>query len=118
MIAVYLVLGLVRLRLAATGTSTEVNALWDEDRGGDFASVTTCLCSLSDDEVDADIEGILDMVRGTNHVGTDNASGMELIDSPLWGNTDCRQTDVRREDTDVVQRLWKGRGMSRVCLQK
>jgi hypothetical protein len=52
--------------------------------------VTTALTTLGADNINANIKGLLDVLRVAYHVHAEDAGTVELIDNSLGGNTDSR----------------------------
>jgi hypothetical protein len=60
----------------------------DEDGGGDITGVTTSLTTLGADDINANIQGLLDVLGVADHVHAEDAGTVELVDNGLGGNTD------------------------------
>lgn len=77
----------------------------DEDSGGDITSVATTLAALGDDDVDANVEALLDVLDVTNHVHVEDAVLMKLVDNLLGGDTDGGDKDLGAGLNDDVDEL-------------
>lgn len=88
-----------------------VNARGDEDRCRDVARVAAALPGLRADEVDADFERLLYVLRVADHVHDEDAGFVELVDGPLGRYADCRDEEggaLFDDDLNEVRELTIG----------
>lgn len=83
----------------------DLNNGGDEDSGGDIASVAAALTTLSDDDVDAEVEALLNVLDVANHVHVDDAVGVQLVDDGLGGDANGRDEDLGALLDDDVDEL-------------
>ncbi len=77
----------------------------DEDGGGDVTGVTAALTTLGADDVDADVEGLGDVLGVADHVHAEDTGTVEALDDGLGGNTDGRDEELGAALDDDVDEL-------------
>lgn len=77
----------------------------DEDGRGDIAGVTTTLTTLGADDIGTGIKGLVDMLGMTDHVHVEDASGVELLDDGLGGDTDGTDEELSTALNDDLDEL-------------
>jgi hypothetical protein len=71
----------------------DVAALRDEHGGGDLAGVAAALTTLRADNVDANVQGLLDVLGCPDHIHHRDAGGMQLLTRGLGRHTDGRDEE-------------------------
>lgn len=77
----------------------------DEDGGGDVTGVTAALTTLGADDVDADVEGLGDVLGVADHVHAEDAGTVEALDDCLGGDTDGGDEELGAALDDDVDEL-------------
>lgn len=77
----------------------------DEDGGGDVTGVTATLTTLGADDIDADVEGLLDVLGVADHVHAEDAGTVELLDNGLGGDTDGGDEELGTALDDDIDEL-------------
>lgn len=67
--------------------------------------MTTALTTLGADDINADIEGLLDVLGVADHVHAEDAGAVELLDDRLGGNTDSGDEELGAAVDDDVNEL-------------
>jgi hypothetical protein len=77
----------------------------DEDGGGHVARVAAALAALGADDVDAELEALLDMLRVADHVHVQDAVRVQLVDDRLGGHADGGHEQLGAGLDDDVNQL-------------
>lgn len=96
--------------LAGERGSTALNSInggRDENARRYVASMPSSLTSLGTDEVDTDLKGLERVFGMANHIHDEDAGFMELIDGPLWGNTDGGDEEGGPLFDNDLDQFWK-----------
>ena len=72
-----------------------IDARGDKDGSGCVASVASTFTGLGTDEVDADVQGLLDVLGVSDHVHDNDASLVQTFDDVHGRNTDCADEQAR-----------------------
>jgi len=85
----------------------ELGNSWDEDSGRNVTGVATTLATLGANDINAEVEALLDVLRVTDHVHIEDAVLVELLDDMLGRDTDGGDEETRPRLDHNVDKLLK-----------